>query len=283
MSRSISLHEFTDGFFPVLARNLPQNHYLIKGGQAISFHMTNVESPENVRYSKDIDLSFKSSNFELDKNKFLETIVQEYNRTETTKFFILEKTIQLERLPKDKNLYFGWKLSFAVSRKDGSPGKVFFKECNSVFIRIDFTFGEVVSDKWVVVCKDINYAGIPLIVAEKYRAICSQIEGAVPGVIITPRPKDFYDISILFNTVYKKSPSKKELVFINDAMSECFSIKEMSLKLLERLDDNEIKLFHASNYDDQVTLTLPANSKNKDITFDQVYSDTLELLDLLKS
>ncbi|MCP4134736.1 MAG: hypothetical protein GY754_27425 [bacterium] len=96
-----------------------------------------------------------------------------------------------------------------------------------------------------------------------------------------PRPKDFYDIFVLYNLYYKKKITEKNKALIQKAIKKCFSIKNMDIKLTKFIESEKVKNFHSRDFEGQVANTLLQDSIYNDVTFDQIYSDTLELLDII--
>ena len=105
----------------------------------------------------------------------------------------------------------------------------------------------------------------------------------MPKEDILPRSKDFFDIFLIYNIVFQRKTSRKDLVNINHVLDKCFKMKNMNLELLKELDSEQQRSFHRDAFEEQVLQTLPADSFFKDVTYDQTFSDTLELLDKLLS
>jgi len=127
----------------------------------------------------------------------------------------------------------------------------------------------------------IRLAGIPLIISEKFRALCSQLDECIEADYKTPRPKDFFDIFLLYNVVYRKKVSDEIKALLRQTLYKVFHIKNMEISLLKKLESDTVKSFHAIDFQTQVLDTLNLNSRFKTITFDQVYSDAMELLDII--
>ncbi len=58
--------EFLPDFLDSLLKVLDSHNYLIKGGQAIQYHLESMNKAQDARFSKDIDFSFSSEFFPLD-------------------------------------------------------------------------------------------------------------------------------------------------------------------------------------------------------------------------
>lgn len=276
--------EFLPDFIEAITHVLKDEFYMIKGGQAILYHMKNASASNDARFSRDLDISFSSESFPIDEELFMNNLVHQYNSL-SIQFLLDKNDFILRKLPEDENLYFGLRLVLNVHKKnrDGTLGKkVFFKDIDSLAIIIDFSCAEIVESNYIYfVDHKIKIATIPLIIAEKFRALCSQIENLKPIYRPTPRPKDFFDIFVIFNRYYHKNPSDDDIQKIKTALSQCFNKKSMDLQLLKKLYDENVKHFHELMFDDQVIITLHTSSTYKDVTFDQVYSESLEFLDKL--
>jgi hypothetical protein len=124
-------------------------------------------------------------------------------------------------------------------------------------------------------------ASVSLIVAEKFRALCSNLHDSALNP--APRPKDFYDLFAIYAVCFNRNPALKDLKEMKDLLQKCFDIKDMPLDLLTQLGSSEQKAFHAMNFQQQVLDTLEVDSKFKSITYDQAYSDALEFLDKIQA
>jgi hypothetical protein len=276
--------EFLSDFIEAITHVLKDEHYIIKGGQAILYHMKKASASNDARFSRDIDISFSSESFPIDKDLFINNLVAQYNNI-SKQFAIEKEDCILRKLPEDESLYFGLRLVLNVHerKENGTIGKkVYFKDIDGLAVVIDFNCGEIIETNYIeFVNHNIKIATIPLIIAEKFRALCSQIENIIPNYRPTPRPKDFFDIFIIINKYYHNNLSNDVIQTIKVALNQCFNKKSMDLKLLNKLYEDNVKIFHESMFDDQVLKTLQISSKYKDVTFDQVYSEVLEFLDEL--
>ena len=279
--------EFLPNFLDALLYVLSDYNYLIKGGSAIKYHLESLNKGVDARFSTDIDFAFSSKSFPVDFDKFKKQLIQEYNSKDANKFHIIEKNFDIIKIPKTDDFYFGIRMSLNIRKlkKDGNTGKkVFFSDINSLAIIADFTVNEIVEDPYFEETENkIRFATIPLIIAEKFRAICWQLEENTINQYKNPRPKDFYDIFILYTVHYKREISNSHLYLIKDAMKKCFSIKNMSLDLIDCIDNEKVINFHKPHFQNQVSDTLSRDSAFHDVTFDQVFSNTMELLDMIKS
>lgn len=276
--------EFIPDFLEAITQALKDEEYLIKGGQAILYHMKTISASKDARFSRDLDISLSSDCFPIDIELFKNKLVENYN-TISNLYSINIDDIIVRKLPSDEDLYFGIRLVLNVHRKNknGIMGKkVYFQDLEGLAVVIDFNCSEFVDANFIEFVENkIRIATIPLIVAEKFRALCTQLENINPRYKPTPRPKDFFDIFLIFNKYYQKNPTEHNIHEIKEAMKKCFERKSMDLELLNQLFDDNVKYFHESMFSVQVLNTLPTTSIYKDVTYDQVYSESLELLDKL--
>lgn len=278
-------NEFLPDFLDSLIQVLDTHDYVLKGGQAVKYHMHKMNRDIDARFSKDIDFSFSAVSFPIEYNTFKTQLIEKYNSIPDNKFGIKSKDITITKLPNSDKAYFGIRLSMAVRlNKNGKivSEKAYFNDIESLYIIIDFSVNEVVDDYLTV--KDnsgVKLAGIPLIISEKFRAICSQLEECINVEYKTPRPKDFFDIFLLNNICYGKKPSLKTIKLIRDALEKTFAIKGMDMSLLKKIDTDAVKSYHANAFQEQVLDTLNADSIYKEVTFDQVYSEAMLFLDLI--
>ena len=70
--------DFLPGFLDALLKIMQKEKYLVKGGQAIQYHMSKLYRRSDARFSRDIDISLSSSNFPFDIEIFKERLVDEY-------------------------------------------------------------------------------------------------------------------------------------------------------------------------------------------------------------
>lgn len=283
---SLKLIEFLPDFMDSLARVIQDHDYLLKGGQAIRQQVTKYASPEDARYSRDVDISFSSESFPFPPEELKSALIADYNSRSDNNILIKPKTCVLQKLPQDEKVYFGMRLRFNVGKKrlDGKAGnKQYFTDIDSFTVIVDFTVHEIVEQSAIEILDGrTRTATPPLIVAEKYRALCSLIDPQQTTGQLDPRPKDFFDIFLIYNVIYDRDPKEAILRKVSALLNKVFAIKRMNLDLLERLYDPDQKTFHRQAYEEQVTQTLSPNSKYKDVTFDQIYSESLEFLDRLK-
>lgn len=82
---STRLSDFIPDFTRSLVRILRNENYLLKGGQALLYHIRKYTPTEDARYSRDIVISLSSENFPLAIDKFKAALIKDYN----FKFFSL--------------------------------------------------------------------------------------------------------------------------------------------------------------------------------------------------
>lgn len=278
-------NEFIHDFLDSLIYVLDAHNYLLKGGQAVKYHLKKMNFENDARFSKDIDFSLSEKSFPINQKDFKKRLVEKYNSIPGNNFGIKENEIKVKKLPLSEKAYFGIRLSLVVREKKDdkiSKDKVFFRDLESILVMVDFTVNEVVDESLTVKnASGIRLAGIPLIISEKFRALCSQLDECIEADYKTPRPKDFFDIFLLYNVVYKKKVSDEIKALLRQNLYKVFHIKNMEISLLKKLESDTVKSFHAIDFQTQVLDTLNLNSRFKTITFDQVYSDAMELLDII--
>lgn len=275
--------EFLPNFIDSLLKILKNHNYLIKGGQAIQHHLKSLGNDNDARFSKDIDFSFSTDSFPVDLERFKSQLIEAYNSIEGNQYGISDENFDIIKLPNSEDFYFGIRMRLNIRKRkaDGNLGKkLYFKDIESLVIIADFTINEVVDEPYIIETdNEIRLATIPLIIAEKFRAICWQLDEFLENEKKSQRPKDFYDIFILYNIHYKKNIDSKNLKLIKNAMLMCFNIKKMDIELTKYIESETVKNFHSRNFKEQVLDTLSHESIFHDVSFDQIYSDTLELLD----
>lgn len=259
---------------------LKSKTYLIKGGQAVAHHLKSDGHDIDSRFSRDLDVSIKDESFPIALDQFKIQMIELFNQTTSSELFI--KDIDIVKMPDDPNAYFGIRLNmfFGEKTRTGAIGKKrYFSDIESLKVVIDISCGQFISPKY---CKKegiIKYATFPLIIAEKFRALCCH--SFDPELNPLPRSKDFFDIFLIFNLIYQRKPDKRILMNLKTASEKCFAIKNMPLSLLQTLYTDEEKEFHRTNFEAQVLDTINPSSKYKKTSFDQAYNDTMELLDLM--
>ena len=266
----------------ILGKLLYSSEYLLKGGQAVRYHAGTFHSSKNARFSQDLDFSFSVPSFPYDLSDFKQCFVEEYNGHAATPGIIKEEEIYIQKLPRQEHCYFGIRMDFIVheKRSDGSPkgSRIYFRDIEGFKVIIDFSLSEYVEEHVCVTSEDgIRYAHPDLIIAEKYRALCSHKFD--PEANTTSRAKDLYDIFFILREVYTSNPPEETQKRIVSLIEKVFQIKEMSTRLLKTLDEEETKEFHSNTFESQVIATLTANNPYRRISYDQVYSEALEFLD----
>lgn len=263
-----------------LSSSLHEVNYLIKGGQALKHHFEQKGYSGEARFSRDIDVAFESKSFPSQMEDFKTAFKESFDKR--SKQFKI-KAMELTKFPNDPDVYFGLRLDiqFGQLKADGSVGKkLFIKDLESLKVSVDLSCDEVVDSAEIEFVDDvIKYAKIPLIVAEKYRALCSNLHSE--DATIRPRSKDFFDLFLIYAKYYQRNPDAKTIKEIQNLLNVCFKKKEMSLEYLKKLEDPSQKEFHGRNFQEQVLDTLSESSSFKSVTYDQVYSESLEFLDIL--
>jgi predicted nucleotidyltransferase component of viral defense system len=273
--------DIKDHIIKTLDAVLGPNNYLMKGGQALALHFKRIHAESEARFSRDIDFSFGSSTIPFDTNEFRREFERLYNSQPPRSLFV--RDMKLEKIPPNDKAYFGIRVSmnFRTATAGGKLGhKEYFKDLDSTAIVIDFTCNEFVNDRVIVTIGGIKVANVALIVAEKLRALCSNLHE--PELNPMPRAKDFYDVFAIYAICFRGSPAPKDLKEMKDLLRECFAVKNMPLDLLDPLGEVAQKAFHGSNFQQQVRDTLEVASRYKRVTYDQVYSDTIEFLDKIR-
>ena len=244
--------EIKDSIISVVTDILGHNEYLLKGGQAMREHMRLAGDDILARFSRDIDISLPYESFPLPLREFGELAKRNFNEKSEASLGI--KAISVSKIPQDEDLYFGLRvgLNFGKKGQRGHVGKkVYFKDIESLAVVIDFSCKKVVADSFISSGDPkIHIAKAELIIAEKFRALCSNEFD--PKNNILPRPKDFYDIFILYVGKYNRDPDGDTLNSIHDYIDKCFDIKNMPLDLLKNLDNSSQRDFHRRNFQEQV-------------------------------
>lgn len=250
--------------------------HLMKGGQALALHLALADAEKEARFSKDIDFSV-SGVFPFSLKDFCTRFKQYYNENFFGPLAVI--AVKAVKAPKDPTEYFGVKVQMHFGEVDsnGRMGKkVYFHDITSLAVTIDFACNERVPELLVVRFGDVRTARVELIVAEKIRALCSYPYS--PNSQQNPRPKDFYDLFVIYSVLMGKNPTVEQLKEIKLQVVESFRVKSMPLDLIDRLEDPAVIEFHSRNYDAQVIETLSPTSRFKRVTFAQVYNDSLELI-----
>ncbi len=109
-----------------------------------------------------------------------------------------------------------------------------------------------------------------MIIFEKLRAICQQMEEYKKRTTSTPRARDFFDIYTTSKAYVLEKTPPEEIEELKELCQNIFKIKEVDMSLLERLD--EYKGFHEQSFQKVIDSVLEeerSNLKSFDFYFDE--------------
>ncbi len=109
-----------------------------------------------------------------------------------------------------------------------------------------------------------------MIIFEKLRAICQQMEEYKKRTTSTPRARDFFDIYTTSKAYVLEKTPPEEIEELKELCQNIFKIKEVDISLLERLD--EYKGFHEQSFQKVIDSVLEeerSNLKSFDFYFDE--------------
>ncbi len=233
--------------------------FVLKGGNALE-----IAYEFHSRASKDVDVSmeedFHEHNLTLDKveEKIKKAFKRIFSSSEYTPF-----DFEIQKKPNKKKhgelpTWGGYCLLFKVIEKtkySEDPNKLELirkmalplgKKGGTKF-SVDISRFEYTKDKEEIEFEDIDiYVYTPLmIINEKLRAICQQMNEYTSSGDRKPRPKDFFDIYVIF----QKIPNIEER-FLEDEnllqLREIFNIKDVPMSLLNNIKNTYA--FHLTDY-----------------------------------
>ena len=238
---SYQFKEVRENVISVLNHLLGDTAHLMKGGQALALHLREASAQNEARFSKDIDFSLASA-FPFSRDDFCSKFKAYYNKTFTGVLAV--RDITADKSPRDPTAYFGVRvqINFGERHSGGSIGhKIYFSDIGSQAVTIDFSCNELVPGMAIISLGGVQTACVSLIVAEKLRALCSYPHK--PDLNPNPRPKDFYDLFVIYTVLFNRHPAGEQLLEIKSLIEECFAIREMPLALLQRLEDPDVREF----------------------------------------
>ncbi len=109
-----------------------------------------------------------------------------------------------------------------------------------------------------------------MIIFEKLRAICQQMEEYKKRTTSTPRARDFFDIYTTSKAYVLEKTPPEEIEELKELCQNIFKIKEVDMSLLERLD--EYRGFHEQSFQKVIDSVLEkerSNLKSFDFYFDE--------------
>ena len=116
-----------------------------------------------------------------------------------------------------------------------------------------------------------------MIIFEKLRAICQQMEEYKNRTTSTHRARDFFDIYTTSKAYVLEKTPPEEIEELKELCQNIFSIKEVDMSLLERFD--EYKDFHEQSFQKVVDSVLEderSNLKSFDFYFNETQKDYLK-------
>ena len=113
-----------------------------------------------------------------------------------------------------------------------------------------------------------------MIIFEKLRAICQQMKEYKNRTTSTPRARDFFDIYTTSKAYVLEKTPPEEIEELKELCQNIFSIKEVDMSLLERLD--EYKDFHEQSFQKVVDSVLEDERSNLK-SFDFYFNETQKM------
>ena len=261
--------------------------FVLKGGNAL-----NIAYGVSDRASMDIDFSMKAD-FGIDIKTVREKIEVALNRTFSDEGFV-PFDIKLTPTPgtvrkEYESFWGGYTLEFKVISQDHFTElngdiesvrrhAVVFDNNQGKKMKIDISKYEYIDPKSEVEIDGYTvYVYTPLMVIyEKIRAVCQQVEYYSEHVVATnrkSRARDFFDI----HSTLVKFPDIQLLQDENlDILIEMFKIKKVPLFLLERLNND--RNFHNTSFD-SVKDTISPEYQNDLETFDYYFDYVLRIVE----
>jgi hypothetical protein len=122
----------------------------------------------------------------------------------------------------------------------------------------------------------INIYSLKLIAMEKIRAIAQQLECYVPNKKRRrPRPKDFFDITCIYNQLGEDMINKKTY----EILSGCMKAKDVPMNFLDLVMSEENKNYHEQAFVSELLETIPKDNRNSiEIKGFQYYFETVKLI-----
>ncbi|MFB5937198.1 nucleotidyl transferase AbiEii/AbiGii toxin family protein [Peribacillus castrilensis] len=266
--------------------------FVLKGGNAL-----NIAFGVNDRSSMDLDFSMKQD-FGIDLQKVREKISNALERTfreENLVAFDVKLFPTPGEVRQEYEFFWGgYTLEFKVIDKErfnALEGNLESVRKNAIVMndkqgkkmKIDISKYEYIDPKTEIELDGYTiYVYTPLMVVyEKFRALCQQVDYYSKHIVDThrrPRPRDFFDI---YTTLLKFSDMELLNLDNIDILIEMFKIKRVPLFLLEKLKDDRV--FHeAGFYTVRDAVSSDVKLESFDFYFDYVLARVEEIVEVLK-
>ncbi len=262
--------------------------FVVKGGNALNI-LYNV----NNRGSMDVDVSMESDflqSVEIVRQK-LETALKETFLPEGYHIFDVTLTQQPDKKTKNPDFWGGYKLEFKIIRDE--KYQVYKDDLNQLRrnllqihgkgkFKVDISKHEycggkvdVELDGYTVFC----YTPV-MIVYEKLRALCQQVEKYSEIIKTKPKPRarDFFDI----HSIIEWEPSVESEIFDSENLKtliKIFEIKKVPMDFLGKIENT--KEFHKLDFNSVVETVTSTNIHNYDYYFNYTVEICKRLTDLL--
>jgi hypothetical protein len=161
-----------------------------------------------------------------------------------------------------------------MRRQAQVAGPNFVRKFEIEISKFEYTEGRVPMEVDSYTC----YVYTPaMIAAEKLRAICQQLREYTRRANPAPRPRDFFDI----HTIATKAGCDLAAEEHHDLIRQMFAAKEVPLELIARVGEDDVRAFHAQQWQSVVDSVRGGPPKPFDFYFDFVAGEAARLLSAL--
>lgn len=222
---------------------------VLKGGNALRLvHRIGIRTSQDLDYSIESDLNPQKV------RKLIEVaLTSEFQRKGYVPFDVkIEKKPHIPTEFDERPKWGGWRVGFKLVSKGilEQHGNDFAKARNYALTLYSGTKSfriDISRHEYVKPAAQIDFEGFPLrvyslamIVYEKLRAICQQMEDYEYVANPTPRPRDFVDICSILDT------GQNEVVAQRDLLAQVFKAKDVPVSFLEAI--GTVYSFHESGW-----------------------------------
>lgn len=263
--------------------DLLMERFVLKGGNALD-----IVHRLNARASMDVDLSIEGDFGDLeDIQRRIFNVLKD--RFDSAGYVIFDERFlekPKDRSPENDPVWGGYQVAFKLLEKEkwkeiGGDKKRAQRESVVIgpnqgrkFI-IDISKHEYCQGKQEYELENytIYVYTLPMIVIEKFRAICQQMEGYTPTRTYRPRARDFYDIVCILKREDIKLSSKENLELFHNI----FAAKNVPLSFLARIE--ETREFHRPDWDSVISSVKAVREEvgGFDVYFDSVVKEASAL------
>lgn len=248
--------------------------FVLKGGNALS-----LAYKTSNRSSKDVDVSM-AEDFLLENKevlKKLENAFEKIFKNSEYKTFDFKLSKRPMSMDEEKKMFWGgYLLEFKVIEREKynesdmqttRKTAINLGKKGSKSFTVDISKYEYTLDK-----QEMDFEGLSIfvytpimIINEKIRAICQQMEDYPVNTTRKPRPRDFFDIHLIFTT---PECGVNDEIFLSEhnlnMLKEMFTLKKVPLELIDKI--SETYDFHNTAYE-SLKATVPIYIEVKEFKF----------------